>query len=119
MVARFRTLRWLAALLLIASPAVGGQLMPLLHPCAVESAATDSHHGHGGDHQQQAPDGAQCSCIGSCQAPAVVTPPATTTLTSVVGTLPVGLPRITDRRNVTTVSRPIDRLPPPTAPPVA
>ena len=118
MLARFRTLRWLAALLLIASPAVGGQLMPLLHPCAVATAATDPHHGHGSDHQQ-APEGAQCTCIGSCQAPAVVAPPAGTILTAVVEALPNSQPRISDGRDVPTISRPIDRLPPPTAPPVA
>lgn len=118
MVARFRTLRWLAALLLIASPAVGGQLMPLLHPCAVASAATDPHHGHGADHEQ-APDGAQCTCIGSCQAPAVVGSPSAVILSAEVEAQPISEPRINDGGDVPTISRPIDRLPPPTAPPVA
>jgi hypothetical protein len=83
MLARSLTLRWLAAMLLIASPAVGGQLMPLLHPCAVEGAPGDAHQGHGASHEQ-APEGSQCSCIGSCQAPAVVAPPRAALITASV-----------------------------------
>src|SRR5690606_18988518 len=64
---RNRMTRWLAALMLIASPALGGQVLPLIHPCAVETAQTAGHHGgqHGADHQESAPAD-QCTCLGSC-----------------------------------------------------
>ena len=118
MVARFRALRWLAALLLIASPAVGGQLLPVLHPCAVQGAEADPHAGHGAGHEQ-APDGAQCTCIGSCHAPAVVAPPQQVAFAATAVATPIGLLRVTAVDRVPVASRPIDRLPPPTAPPVA
>lgn len=112
------TLRWLAAFLLIASPAMGGQLLPLVHPCAAEAAEYGSHEGHGAGHEQ-APEGAPCSCLGSCQATAMVVVPQAQIIAAVVPVLrahdtiaPVGVV-------VHRLDRPIDRLPPPTAPPIA
>lgn len=124
--ARLRTLRWAFALLLLASPAIGGQAAPLVHPCAAEDGAqghhavpgTDAHHGH----HESAPDATdqpQCSCIGTCAAsalPAQISAPVT-----VLGAvaLPVSAPRIVATRVLPVADRPLLLLPPPTAPPVA
>lgn len=118
MLPRGSKFRWLAALLLIASPAVGGQLMPVLHPCAVESAADDQHAGHGAGHGS-VPEDANCSCIGNCQAPADVAGPRPERVVATVFVLPTVPLRVAETAPVIASDRPIDRLPPPTAPPIA
>jgi hypothetical protein len=118
MMARLRTLRWLAALLLLASPALGGQAMPLLHPCEVAGSHADPHAGHGSGHEQ-VPDGAQCSCIGSCQAPGFIAGPQSAIVVATLGASPVAPLRVSRVLTIIAAQRPIDRLPPPTAPPLA
>lgn len=121
MLARFRTARWLTALLLLASPAVGGQVMPVLHPCAAESAEPDSHPqhgGHGSSHETPT-DGAQCSCLGTCQVAAVAGGPQSTTFTIAAASRPAMRIAVPGDAINHPVDSPIDRLPPPTAPPIA
>ena len=113
-----RGFTYLAALLLIASPAVGGQFMTVLHPCAVESASADQHAGHGAGHSSL-PEDAHCSCIGSCQAPSYVAGPRPVVVVATVSVLPTVPLRVAETTPVIASDRPIDRLPPPTAPPIA
>lgn len=117
---RNRMTRWLAALMLIASPALGGQVLPLIHPCAVETAQTAGHHGgqHGADHQESAPAD-QCTCLGSCSVSALATvAPASIVATTVVPRPKAAAPQWPDDVSQA-VGRPLDLLPPPTAPPLA
>ncbi len=122
---------WVAALLVILSPAGLGAVMPVLHPCETlhhqESQSTQAdevHQHHGADHSAGAAgdsdashDGpAHCTCIGACHG-------GTSLLPRAVGSeLPVD--HLTEVP-VAIVSRtpppppllPLDHLPPPTAPP--
>jgi hypothetical protein len=125
-----RQLRWLAAALLIASPAVGGQALALLHPCpatgstsvaaAPASAAQAAEHHH--DASPAAPshhhDASQsCTCLGSCHTPAITAAP-TSVVASVV---PVAAPQQPSWPLVeagSPVAAAADRLPPTTAPPL-
>ncbi len=124
-----RTRHWLAALLLVLSPALAGQLAPLLHPCgaaSVGAVATHdgqsghaSHTGHttGGD--SESADHDVCTCLGSCTSPAINTAAPTTT---VVAQVAPGIDRspVLLRTDADLVGdRPLDLLPPPTAPPHA
>ncbi len=85
MMARMRRFRWLATLLIAASPAMGGQLLPLLHPCPVDTPwLAVIHAGHSGM-TMPAPAGAphatheshqhSCSCVGACATPAAAFAP--------------------------------------------
>ena len=66
----FRSLA--SVLLLLASPAVGGTVLPVFHPCPVDApwlgSAEAEHAGHDGHAPQPAPDSGShdCSCISSC-----------------------------------------------------
>lgn len=123
-----RLSRWLAVLLLAISPAVAGQVLPVLLPCAIEmpwlaTAQAGGHHGggHHGGHtapQQQAPtDGTCCTCIGCFATATLPTPPVPP-----VSAVAVDVPRHGDWPLIEAVQprHPvIDRLPPSTAPPLA
>jgi hypothetical protein len=121
---RLRSLHWVLALMLFASPAIGGQVAPLLHPCEV--AEEVSHHGaggdagHGGHHSVpgEESDG-QCSCIGDCAAPGH--PAAPTSVVSVSAwRAPVGTaPRVVATPDLPPSDPPLLRLPPATPPPAA
>jgi hypothetical protein len=85
MLAGFRRSRLLAALLLAASPAAGGTLLPAIHPCPVDSPWLAGHGAHGGHMGHAMGDGHApaadqhrevCHCIGSCLAGAATLPPA-------------------------------------------
>lgn len=116
---------WLALLLLVLSPPVGGQLLPLLHPCEAQAAghvhgAAPDHAAHGAPAGHDQPHGeSACTCIGACQAPAVLGSPTT----AVASIVPVGVvdtpSAVSPLTAVTLASRPLDRLPPTTAPPLA
>jgi hypothetical protein len=98
MLGRSRRSRLLAVLLLAASPAAAGTLLPAIHPCPVDSpwlaereAATHSagHHGAGHraspGHQHQV-----CHCIGNCVAGlAALAPAARGASTAPVAATPV------------------------------
>lgn len=139
MIALLRRCRWLATLLLIASPAIGGQVLPLLHPCPVElpwvaaaeqgaapapvAADPHAHHGHGAPAEPvPAPAGHehgadQCSCIGSCHTPAVLALPAIQIAFGAETTVPVGTDwPVIEATGIAT--RAVDLLPPKTAPPL-
>jgi hypothetical protein len=121
---RFRTVRWVFALMLIASPAIGGQVAPLIHPCEVAEGA--SHHGSGsdadhGEHHSapaDAPD-TQCSCIGACFAPALPAPPASVVTTAAWQLPAPSAPRISATPELPPFDPPLLRLPPATPPPTA
>lgn len=117
--ARNLVTRLLAAAMLVASPAIGGQVLPLLHPCPVAEDGTS--HGHGGHDQHGSADqDAQCICIGSCNTTATVAAPEGVTIA-----FRPAAPR--DAVGVPVVSQglesghqlPLELLPPPTAPPLA
>src|SRR5690606_11726601 len=99
--ARLRTLRWAFALLLLASPAIGGQAAPLVHPCAAEDGAqghhaapgADAHDGHHGS-TPDATDQPQCSCIGTCAASALPAQISASVTVPGAVALPVSAPRI-------------------------
>jgi hypothetical protein len=118
MLGRLRTLRWLAALLLIASPAVGGQVMPLLHPCAVQEADHDQHGAHGASHSD-APDGAQCTCLGDCTTPGLIAAPIATIIATTMRPVPADRVVRLERVEAPAPKSPLLLLPPPTAPPIA
>ncbi|HRP09355.1 MAG TPA: hypothetical protein PLL69_12800, partial [Gemmatimonadales bacterium] len=79
MMVRSLAVRLFAAAMLVASPAIGGQVLPLLHPCPVaEEAAGHQHSGH--DSESPSPGSGHCICIGSCAASALAAAPESATL---------------------------------------
>jgi hypothetical protein len=121
---------WIAALLIALSPALAGGLLPLLHPCPVDTpwlaAATDSAHGpsvtdhgpsqhgssHHGDHQSV------CSCLGGCQIAQLVGPAVDAPVVALVHATPAApawpvVERGGDARPI------LEHLPEATAPPLA
>jgi hypothetical protein len=134
MMAPLRRMRWVTLLLLIASPAIGGQVLPLLHPCEVQverilegdqavQAAAHDHAGHSGatpapteSHSEHGDQG--CQCIGACHTPAVLAAPASAEL-AVLAVLPPELRRASGlEADAPPASIILDRLPPSTAPPL-
>lgn len=123
-----RRSRWLAALLLIASPAVGGQVLPAIHPCPVATGlpdAPDDHQDHNagllsadqGDHSGSGHQ-ADCTCIGNCQpTPGQVAPGSAPVVRAATYLVDTSVPPLL--RPEPPIARPIDRLPPTTAPPLA
>lgn len=129
MIRRPRMVRWLAALLLIASPAFGGQLLAVAHPCPVAAAipvsaqpadaeAADHQH-HDTDQGAQdhsGPEHGDCACIGTCQAAlgqlASPNPVVIAVVTPQVAAAPLG-----GSYAAPPIGVPLDRLPPKTAPP--
>jgi hypothetical protein len=132
MIAALRRMRWVTLLLLIASPAIGGQVLPLLHPCeaqverVIEGDQALASHDHG--HSQHAPAPTEshsehgdqgCQCIGACHTPAVLAAPASAEL-AVLAVLPPELRRAeAPEADAPPASILLDRLPPSTAPPLA
>lgn len=125
--------RLLASLLLLASPAVGGMVLPLAHPCPVDApwladaGATDSHHAHHGSvatpsgASESAPAGrdshTDCSCIGICAAPAVLLVPQGVVALVAAVTVPSARPQWPVSDATETRHQLLDLLPPTTAPP--
>lgn len=114
--------RLLSLLLLLASPAVGGTVLPALHPCPAEApwtaAAGDSHAGHEGHDQPPAPASHDCRCISSCTTGPVLSPPRrpdTVALPAIFLTL-LASPG-SDASLI--VAAAVELLPPSTAPPQA
>jgi hypothetical protein len=71
--------RLFTLLLLLASPAVGGTVLPAVHPCPVDAPwtadADDPHAGHEGHDPAPAPGSHDCSCISSCATGPAFSPP--------------------------------------------
>lgn len=111
-----RRLRWLAAALLLASPAVGGQVLPLLHPC--EAQQEHAHGSHGG-HQSADPSDAQCTCIGSCATPPALSAPVAQVVASSAPVRPATASPVRPATVEPAPAPPLRYLPPPTAPPHA
>jgi hypothetical protein len=83
MLALLRRSRLLSSLLLLASPAGAGTVLPVLHPCPVDtpwlegSPARTGHAAHHAEaHGRSQTDRQEhtCNCIGSCLAGAVLAP---------------------------------------------
>lgn len=121
-------LRSLAAtLLVLASPGVGGVVLPTVHQCPMAAAGgwrqpeapVDAHAGH---HGAPTPAGQSqhqdCRCIGPCCPVALAAAPKASDVLRVRANLVVVEMGPVIRR-VLPVSRPLDLLPPPTAPPQA
>ena len=131
-------LRGLSALLLLLSPGVGGQLLTLLHPCPAAVAAQAptaeqgvevaqmAGHSHGMMHaapaaptpppetHHHAPG--TCDCLGSCHTPALVGAPQAQ-IVVVATEAPPAARAAWPAIESTVPTRPVDRLPPTTAPP--
>ncbi|MEO8480385.1 MAG: hypothetical protein ABI542_12235 [Gemmatimonadota bacterium] len=123
MIDRLRT-PWLAALLLLASPAMGGLVLPVLHPCQAEQAtdqAPTGHHGqsgHEGHHDQGSSGTHPCTCVGSCHVPALDAGPRITGPVAVVTPVVVHRPQLSPNTQAPQIRVPLDLLPPYTAPPI-
>lgn len=127
MLSRLRT-PWFAALLLLASPAFGGQVMPVLHPCPAEGSGHHHQpdtpqvgHGHhdGGAESATADPAASCTCIGSCSPSASLEPPVAGPLLA-ADVLAGQSPAVVGPQTASVCCLlPLDLLPPATAPPHA
>jgi len=118
--------RLISFFLLLASPAVGGTVLPVAHPCPVDApwlASTAGHHrhAHGGHHQQsKTPSGQSghtCTCPGTCSAGvAIVVPTSVNGRQLTTSPLRILLSALTQPLGWSQ-SR-LDLLPPSTAPPL-
>ncbi len=111
---------WLAALLLLASPAMAGVVLPALHPCPVQTATSDGssghQHGHSGHDESGQPT---CTCVGSCHVPALVDAPQPLGAIRAQHNRVAPLPAVSPETASTGVLLPLDYLPPITAPPLS
>jgi hypothetical protein len=110
----FRT-RLAALVLLIASPGFAGLAVDAAHPCPDKAPWTVEEGGH--HHGQPTPEHHDCKCVGACQT-------AVAASMDVRDGLPTVVPLISLRPasfyiQLLSSGRPLDRLPPATAPPVA
>jgi hypothetical protein len=124
MLARLRRLRWIAAFLIAASPALAGVVLPVLHPCPVDfpglaAAASQQHQtpaaAHGSSHQDE--HHPVCHCPGCSQTPQLTLPAFDAPVAVLVDTPPTAptwlvVERIGDAVPV------LEYLPETTAPPV-
>lgn len=141
----FRRQRLVAALMILANPALVGSWVAAYHPCPVADgaewrraaetqvvAAVSEHAGHEGmemegasaptdhpaghDHSQN--DG-HCSCIGQCLSSGLALPSVTGGESQVVAVITELAVRTPQSALSLPVSAPLDLLPPSTAPPTA
>ncbi len=124
MIALLRRQRWLAALLVLASPAIGGQAMPMVSPCAAQGGAMpmamagpmQSMPGH----QQTPPGNQQQHCCDCCMACCHSMPASISTRPSVTVRI-AAVPRYVDWpviEHAAHAASTLDRLPESTAPPL-
>ena len=119
MLQQLRHLRFLTGLALAASPAVGGIVLPVVHPCPVEQGGGDvgAHHappgGESPGHTHES-----CTCIGSCHAPAVTTMVQTRATVAAVEREAPEPTRPVRQAHPPAAVVPLERHPPPTAPPL-
>jgi hypothetical protein len=117
--------RLASLLLLLASPAVGGTVLPVAHPCPVDApwlAPDQGGHEHGNHHQQsQSPtdqSGHSCTCPGMGAAGLGVAIPSGFGTVILVPAPEQSLPASADPDARWTRAF-LDLLPPSTAPPIA
>lgn len=136
----FRRQRLVAALLILANPALVGSWVAAYHPCPVAEGtqwrrvaepqvvapASMEHAGHEGMVMEEAPapshdhsqnDG-HCSCIGQCLTAGIALPSFAGDETQVAVELSQHAVRSPQSALTVPVSAPLDRLPPSTAPPI-
>jgi hypothetical protein len=125
MLAALRRFRSLAFCLLAFSPGVLGTVLPVLHPCPVDSPTMahaaphgpalgePAHHapGHSGEH------GKTCHCPGTCHAASLVSPTVAALAPVRVRLVDSGAAPAPDLR--LPAGRPFRLLPPSTAPPAS
>ena len=113
--------------LLLASPAVGGTVLPVAHPCPVDAPwlaqeAGKGGHEHGGHHQHSKgpanQSGHTCTCPSACTAGLSVAVP-TAFATIVLPAAPVRTLSLSADTDGGWIHAFLDRLPPSTAPPIA
>ena len=118
----FRRSRLLSVLLLLASPAMAGTLLPTVHPCPVDAPWLAEHEaapaGHYGQTHHATGQHAQiCHCVGGCVAGAVATPPSPQIVGfEIAAFAPIALP--SDSGGSPDQSPPPHLQPPATAPPL-
>lgn len=104
MIGMLRRCLTVRALLFLASPALGGTLLPAIHPCPVDmpwlAASADhetqaapgaptGHHAASGDHTPKpGHHGGTCHCIGSCLVGAAVAAPEATSIVAAEYSVP-------------------------------
>jgi hypothetical protein len=124
MMARLRRLRWLALVLLVAVPGLGGAALQLAHPCPVDSpwlalghdAGHSVHDSHGAPADSRASAPESCQCVGACAAALAPAPITDAGLIAELGDQEARRPAV-PLSELAPASRPLDLLPPTTAPP--
>jgi len=137
----FRRQRLVAALLILANPALVGSWVAAYHPCPVQDGAAygrtvapshvavvaNEHAGHEGMVMEEAPAPAHdhsqndghCSCIGQCLSAGIALPSVAGRESRVAVVVSEQAHRIPQSVLTVPVSAPQDLLPPSTAPPTA
>jgi hypothetical protein len=122
--ALLRRSRLITGLLFAASPAIGGTVLPAVHPCPVDAPwlarhAAGAHAGHHGGHDAPADThhNDTCHCIGSWLSGAAVAPPHSPATVRQILTL-FSPPAIRTRDSSLQLDPPAALLPPATAPPL-
>lgn len=110
----FRT-RLAALVLLLASPGLAGMAVDAAHPCPEQAPWTVEDAGHHHD-QQPATEHHDCKCVGACQTAVAATGEAKDGLTTVPPVVIIRPASFYFQRLAS--GRPLDRLPPATAPPI-
>jgi hypothetical protein len=122
MFALLRRSRAFALVLVCLSPAVGGTLLPAVHPCPVDAPWLAATHaaGHHGGHSAPASTHQHdvCHCVGGCVAAAATTSPAGGII-SLHAVLPPMAPGWVSEDASLELPPPSALLPPTTAPPLA
>ena len=109
----FRT-RLAALVLLIASPGVAGLAVDAAHPCPDKAPWTVEQGGH--HHGQPTPEHHDCKCVGACQTAVAASMDVRDGLASVAPV--ISLRPASFHIQLLSAGRPLDRLPPATAPPI-
>jgi hypothetical protein len=120
--AMVRRSRLIAGLLFAASPAIGGTVLPAIHPCPVDAPwlarhSAGAHTGHHGGHDAPAGRGETCHCIGSWLTGAAFAPPQSPVTVRQILTL-FSPPAIHSADSSLELEPPAALLPPATAPPL-
>ena len=144
MLAWFRRQRFVAALLIAANPALVGSWVAAYHPCPVrdgslgrwgagavelQAPSISEHSGHEGmmmaeeapappAHDHSNGDG-PCTCIGQCLSAGIALPSIAGDETRLAISISQHSAPSTQHTVVVPTSRPLDLLPPSTAPPIA
>jgi hypothetical protein len=128
MIGMLRRCLTVRAVLLLASPALGGTVLPAIHPCPVDmpwlatpdaQVAQAGHHAGGAHHAPGAGHhGETCRCIGTCLIAPAVAAPTSRSIAVTVTLVPVTLFWPSHDASLD-LAPPASLLPPSTAPPQA